>query len=213
MRILPGSLSLRARLLLAGVLVNVVMLALLIANSISVVDKKFDERMRIHLEEQRRLLNAALSVPLSRNQYKALSEILEQVRADDGITYLVLFDHQGRRVASTGWEETRPLPPAVTFLKGQPAWQGEQLHAAMDIEAAGIKIGRLHFGLSTEFMRAARAALIRENLAVGVAVLILSVLSLVALSFWLTRNLAQLTTASESLAAGDLNVRLPVEGG
>ncbi|MDH5535770.1 MAG: EAL domain-containing protein, partial [Betaproteobacteria bacterium] len=43
--------------------------------------------------------------------------------------------------------------------------------------------------------------------------LILSFATLVAISFWLTRNLTRLTSASERLAAGDLNVRLPVESG
>jgi len=55
--------------------------------------------------------------------------------------------------------------------------------------------------------------LLRDHLLIVAGALILSIVSMVALSYWLTRNLAQLTTASESLAAGDLNVRLPVEAG
>ena len=46
MKLLPVNLSLRTRLLLAGVLVNVMMLALLIADGISVMDNKLDERAR-----------------------------------------------------------------------------------------------------------------------------------------------------------------------
>ena len=61
MTILPFALSLRTRLLLAGVLVNAAMLALLIVNSIGIMDEKLHERTRIHLEEQKQLLNAALS--------------------------------------------------------------------------------------------------------------------------------------------------------
>jgi diguanylate cyclase (GGDEF)-like protein/PAS domain S-box-containing protein len=212
MSLIPAALSLRARLLLAGVVVNVVMLALLIANGISVLDKKLDERTLVHLEEQKQLLNAALSVPLAARQHRALAEILERVRADGGIVYLVLFDHNERLVADAGWESGRPLPqvaatPAPSFIS-----RAEHYHTAMDIEAAGMKIGRLHFGLTTEFMRRARADLIRENLAIGGFALILSVLSMIALSFWITRSLVQLTKASERLAAGDLNVRLPVGG-
>ncbi|HSB48091.1 MAG TPA: EAL domain-containing protein [Burkholderiales bacterium] len=211
MKILPFTLSLRARLLLAGVLVNVMMLALLIADGISVMDKKLTERARIHVEEQKQLLNAALSVPLAGRQYRAINQILERVRSDSGITYLVLFDHNDKLVASVGWEEDE-LPPVVATPETLSV-QGDRHHTAMDIEAAGIRIGRLHFGVSTTFMRTARAELVRENLAIGGFALVLSILSMIALSFWLTRNLAQLTKASESLAAGDLNVRLPVEAG
>jgi diguanylate cyclase (GGDEF)-like protein/PAS domain S-box-containing protein len=213
MTILPVSLSLRTRLLLAGVLVNVMMLALLIADGISVMDNKLDERARVHLEDQKQLLNAALSVPLAGRQYRAIAQILERVRSDSGITYLVLFDHNEKLVASAGWDENRPLPPVAAFPAASFSAQGETYHTALNIESAGIQVGRLHFGVSTAFMRSARAALVRENLAIGGFALVLSMLSMVALSFWLTRNLAQLTKASENLAAGDLTVRLPVEGG
>ncbi|MGH8661489.1 MAG: EAL domain-containing protein [Burkholderiales bacterium] len=213
MTILSVTLSLRTRLLLAGVLVNVMMLALLIADGISVMNNKLDERARIHLEEQKQLLNAALSVPLAGRQYRTLAQILERVRTDSGISYLVLFDHNEKLVASTGWDEASPLPPVAASPTASFTAQGERFHTALDIESAGIRIGRLHFGVSTAFMRTARAELVRENLAIGGFALVLSILSMVALSFWLTRNLAQLTKASESLAAGNLNVRLPVEGG
>ena len=213
MKFLSITLSLRARLLLAGVLVNVMMLALLIADGISVMDDKLDERARIHLQEQKQLLNAALSVPLAGRQYQTLTQILERVRTDGGITYLVLFDHNEKLVASVGWEEDTPLPPVAASPTASSLAQGDRFHTAMDIDSFGIRIGRLHFGVSTTFTRTARAELIRESLAIGGFALLLSILSMVTLSFWLTRNLAQLTKASENLAAGDLNVRLPVEGG
>jgi len=212
MTILPVTLSLRARLLLAGVLVNVMMLVLLIADGISVMDNKLNERARTHLEEQKQLLNAALSVPLAGRQYRALAQILERVRTDSGITYLVLFDHNEKLVASAGWDDDRPLPPVDASPTATFSAHGETFHTALNIESAGIQVGRLHFGVSTAYMRTARAELIRENLAIGGFALLLSILSMVALSYWLTRNLAQLTKASENLAAGDLNVRLPVEG-
>jgi diguanylate cyclase (GGDEF)-like protein/PAS domain S-box-containing protein len=213
MKLLPVTLSLRTRLLLAGVLVNVMMLALLIADGISVMDNKLDERARIHLEEQKQLLNAALSVPLAERQYQTLTQILERVRTDNGITYLVLFDHNEKLVASVGWDENTPLPRVAAASTAPSFVAGERFHTAMNIDSLGIRIGRLHFGVSTAFMRTARAELIRENLVIGGFALLLSILSMVALSFWLTRNLAQLTAASQNLAAGDLNVRLPVEGG
>jgi diguanylate cyclase (GGDEF)-like protein/PAS domain S-box-containing protein len=212
MRTVPLSLSLRTRLLLGGVLVNAMMLGLLIVNGIDIMDDRLDEQARIHVEEQKQLLNAALSVPFAAGQRQALSEILEQVRRDDGIIYLVLFDREGKLVASSGWAQG-PLPAAGPPGKQLFVGQTEHIHNAMDIRAGGRKLGELHFGLSTAFMRAARAELVRDNLVIGGIALVLSIVSMVALSYWLTRSLAQLTRASDSLAAGDLNVRLPVEGG
>jgi len=209
----PFSASLRTRLLLGGVAVNVMMLTLLIVNGISIMDERMSEQARIHIEEQKQLLNAALSRPLATGQDKALAEVLESVRRDNGIIYLVLFDRDDRLVASAGWERSSPLPRAEPPTKKVFVGQSQHIHSVMDVEAGGRKLGRLHFGLSTAFMATARTELIRENLVIGGIALLLSIISMFVLSFWLTRSLAQLTRASESLASGDLNVRLPVEGG
>jgi diguanylate cyclase (GGDEF)-like protein/PAS domain S-box-containing protein len=53
---------------------------------------------------------------------------------------------------------------------------------------------------------------VHVSLFIGIAALLLALVSMVALSYWLTRSLTELTAASQSLAAGDLNVRLPGEG-
>jgi len=114
MSVLAASLSLRTRLLLACVLVQVMMLALLIVNGISIMDAKLAERTRIHLEEEKQLLSAALVMPLASGQYQALSEILGRVRRDDGIVYLVVLDRGGKVVASAGRDGAaliKKLPP------------------------------------------------------------------------------------------------------
>ena len=209
----PLTLSLRARLLLGSVAVNVMMLAVLIVNGIGVIEDRLNEQASIHLQEQKQLLNAALSVPLAAGQYQELGEILNRVRRDDGIAYLMLFDGNEKLVASAGWEHVSPVPTVQTVAGKPPAGQAGHFYSEVDIEAAGRKIGRLHFGLSTAFMRAARVELIRDHAVIGGIALALSVLSMIALSYWLTRSLARLTRASETLAAGNLSVRLPVENG
>ena len=105
MGVLPAWLSLRTRLLLAGALVQVMMLALLIVNGISIMDAKLNERTRIHLEEEKQLLSAALLMPLASGQFNALGEILGRVRRDDSISYLVVLDRSGKVVARAGWEQ------------------------------------------------------------------------------------------------------------
>ena len=54
--------SLRVRLLLAGLLVQTVMLALLIVNGIKVMDEKLAERTRAHLDEQKQFMTDAVRV-------------------------------------------------------------------------------------------------------------------------------------------------------
>jgi diguanylate cyclase (GGDEF)-like protein/PAS domain S-box-containing protein len=199
--------SLRVRLLLAGVLVQTVMLALLIVNGINVMDQKLTERTRAQLDEQRQFLRAVLAAPLAANDYATAQKVLEHVRREDGIAYLVLLDASGRTVAASGWERDRVLP----HLKPAAHYQSGVFDTAVQIEMDGRNHGMLRFGVSTAFMQNARAELVRDNLAIGIVALILSIISLVGLSYWLTGSLVRLTRASTQVAAGDLDVQLPVE--
>jgi diguanylate cyclase (GGDEF)-like protein/PAS domain S-box-containing protein len=213
MKFLPVTMSLRTRLLLASALVQTLMLAMLIASAIHVMDEKLGERAQLHLEEQKQLLSAALAAPLAREDYTSISQVFERLRHHDGISYLVLSDVNGKVVAASGWDAARPLPAVDHRITDPVVVAKNRFDTEIDI-AVGIETyGRLRFGLSTAFIQTARAELIRDNLLIGALALILSLALMIALSYWLTRNLTQLTKASESLAGGDLNVRLPVEGG
>jgi len=209
----PFSLPLRTRLLLAITLVQVLMLAMLIIDGASVMQEKLVERTEVHLQEQKQLLNAALAGPLAAGDRVAASELVERVRRDGEIAYLILFDAAGQLVAASGWDARDPLPQPRTAFRARDLAQITRFDTEVDIESAGERYGRLQFGLNTGFLQAARDDLVRQSLLIGVFALILSFATTLAISFWLTRNLTRLTSASEQLAAGDLNVRLPVESG
>lgn len=208
-----ASLSLRSRLLLASTFVQIAMLALLMVNGISLMDSKLNERTRVHLKEQKQLLNAALALPLATGDYRDLQDVLDNVRRDNGIDYLVLVDAGGKVIAASGWESDKPLPPVDEFSNAQFANHEGIFHTEIQIESRHKKLGTLRFGLSTAFIKTARDELIRDNLLIGGIALLMSVISMMGLGYWLTRSLTQLTEASADLTAGNLNVRLPVEGG
>ena len=110
------SLSLRARLLLASALVQTVMIVLLITNGISVMSEKLTERTRVHLEEQKQLLSAALTAPLMQSDKARIQDVLERARRDQAMSYLVLFDRRGKVIATSGWDKKTPLPPRDSEL-------------------------------------------------------------------------------------------------
>ena len=116
-----NALPLRSRLLLASAAVQLVMMALLIYNSISVMDEKLIERTRIHLEEQKQLLSAALAVPVANADRAKAHEVLERARREQGIAYLVLSDRKGRVIATSGWDKRTPLPPREMLLTARGA--------------------------------------------------------------------------------------------
>lgn len=204
------ALPLRSRLLLGSAVVQLVMLALLIYNSIDVMDERLIERTRVHLAEHTKLLNAALEMPLAQSNMPRVQEVLDRARRDQGMTYLVLLDRAGRLVAASGWDTRKQLPPRDAVLS--PRERNNMFHGELDVLTGNDYFGKLAFGLSTEFLQTARRQLIRDNLAIGLGALGLSICLMVALAYWVTRHLTALSAASARLAGGDLNVRLPVRG-
>ena len=206
-------LSLRARLLLASAFVQIVMLVLIVGHSTQLMNKQLADRARLHLEEQKQLLSAALAAPLQRGDRSAIQAVLDRVRQDGGIAYLLLYDSHERIIASSGWYGQDELPRLQGSITDPSAIEKGWFDAETAVDAGGGSTAYLRFGTPTAFIQAARAELIRDNLLIGAVALIVSLVSMIAIAFWLTRSLTRLTRASESLAAGELGLRLPVESG
>jgi diguanylate cyclase (GGDEF)-like protein len=202
--------SLRFKLVLASVLVEVVLLSLLVANSQRLISSSLLEQVQLRVSELNPLLNAALAGPLAERDFGTLNDILRESRRREGLTYLVVIDNHDRIIASAGWEAGRPLP--LLDLDHHRYDPGEK--AVFDTETpitlAGQHYGRLQYGLSTAFLVAARATLLQQSLLIAAAEVTLSVLLLSLLGLWLTRHLGQLANASREVAAGRYDVRLPV---
>ncbi|MEO1767738.1 EAL domain-containing protein [Thiobacter aerophilum] len=201
--------SLRFRLVAATVLVELVIVGLLLANGARLLEDSLTAQARAHNQELQLLLRAALVAPLAQRDYATLREILSELQSREGLVYLVLYDNLGQIAASVGWDRTTPLPPPD---QDSALGRTEVFHAHLPIAAAGSVRGELRYGLSTRFLKDTQQKLLREGLTIAIAVLLLSLLLLTLLGYWLTRRLARLTRASQDVAAGHFDIRLPVRG-
>src|SRR4030095_13265108 len=139
--------------------------------------------------------------------------VLERVRRDEDFSYFVLCDAAGKLIAASGWDPARALPPPDRTMADPAVIAKRRFDAEVPVGDSAAPAGYLRFGMSTAFMEQARRELIRDNLLIAAVGLAISLVAMFALAYWLTHSLTQLTAASQSLAAGDLNVRLPVKGG
>lgn len=202
--------SLRLKLVLASVVVEVLMLSLLVTNSLRLIENSLVEQARLRLEEVTPLLNTSLAVPLAQRDYATLQEILKESRRRNGIEYLVLFDRDNRIVASTGWDRNRPLPEIDQKLSD--AERGDHIFDAQtNIYFAGQTYGMLRYGVALDFLIDAKSHLLHQSLFIALGEVLLSVLLLAILGYWLTRHLQMLAAASEAVAKGDFDVNLPVK--
>jgi CheY-like chemotaxis protein/signal transduction histidine kinase len=202
--------SLRLKLVIGSVLIEVAMLALLVVNSVRLIEANLYQQVSLHAEQITPLLSAALTAPLAERDYATITSIVTEIRRRNDILYAVVHDGKGRVVAVDGWDLAKPLPPATADMRDIVLGKSECYDVRAPIALLGQPLGVLHYGLSTAFLTKARADLIRESLEIAAVGIVCSLVLLTALAYWLTRHLKRLTDASGRISGGDYDVRLPV---
>ena len=192
--------SLRLKLVLITVLVEVVMLTLLVANSIWLIDNVLDEQARSRVKLLFPLLSASLATPLAQGNVASAKQILADTQIKEGLLYALLFDDKGNPIAG----DEHPLPAAGT-PNLYDAW--------IPIERDGKTYGSLHLGISTAYLSAAKKKLFWESLVIAGGEVALSLLLFLALGYWLTKHLAELVDAGRAVASGNYAVRVAVASG
>jgi len=204
--------SLRVKLVLASVLVEVLLLSLLVFNSVRLIENSLADQARLRHAELNLLLNASLAGPLAERDYGTMQDIMSEVRQREGISYLALFDTYGKVMASSGWDMAQPLPPVERRDIASPdPDHADRLDTETPMVIAGQHLGTLRYGISTRFLREARTSLLQQSLAIASAEVILSILLLSLVGYWLTRHLALLSRASAQIADGNFDLQLPQE--
>jgi signal transduction histidine kinase/CheY-like chemotaxis protein len=197
--------SLRLRLLIASLAIEILLVVLLLGNSLRLIDQQLSEQTERHQSAIQRAYKVAISIPLADRDYASLHDILENWQAPGEIEYLVLSDLQGKRLANIAWPDNKPLP-----APGKAA-DAPLLHSNFPIEVYGQHYGYLHYGLSLKFLETARHELLIQGILIALLGVFLTGLVLFAIGYWLTRHLATLASASTRIAAGDYQVALPTE--
>lgn len=197
---LPFLHSIRARLIVASVLVQCAVLAVVLLNTSRIWNEMTLRSDEVRIAELSRLLNAAFAGPLSTGDLAAAADLLDGIRAPEGIDYLVLLDQRGHIIAARGWDIARALPTPDRLANGNT---GALINVATPIGYGGEKLAELHFGISTEIMRLGIKRLMLQNALVLLAGMGLSVLLMVATGIWLTRHLYRLIASAETITTGN----------
>ena len=201
--------SLRRKLIVACVLVELGAMLLVLLVGSRMMQDTLQNQAETQSQQVVAVLNQALVTPLVQRDFATAQQILDRVRDPHSIPYLVLVDHRGRQVASSGWDPALPLPSSdigPVDLDRDDAI----LHLSEPIRLQGQTIARLELGLSTEQLRRALNAFRATGLFIAALALAVSVALLAVISHALTRNLAAVSAASRKVAAGEFDIRVPV---
>lgn len=201
--------SLRSRLILAILLIQSAMLALILWSGEEVVQKNLMERIENRRWEQAILLEAALATPMAQADYGAVADVLWAAQASEGIDYLVMLDLDDKIIAAANWDHAQPLPPLDADLASVLRHNKPRFDISIPIGIGAQRFGRLQYGMSLAFVARMQAELRRQILIVASLGVLLSLALTAWVTVWLTRHLKTLVRASQELAAGRLETPLP----
>lgn len=210
---LPLLRTLRARLILAVLLVQFVVSGILLLNVGRVWTDMVLKVTEVRVAELGRLLNAGLAPALAGMDAPMANGLLEGMRTPDGIDYLVLLDNQQKVISARGWEAATPLPEPTRFEQLRLGQKMPVLvHAGVTLQHNGIVRGTLRFGVSTEILRHSVGSLVGQSIALVVGGGVASALLPMLLSLWLTRRLYRLIEAADRSANTPVPQAIVLEG-
>ncbi|MBT9521317.1 MAG: EAL domain-containing protein [Dechloromonas sp.] len=192
--------SLRGRLITLTVVVEIVMISAILWNSQRLAEEHLIRQFELRRAEISSLLQAALAPAMVQRDYAAVSEILDSAQKLQGMTYLVMFDEDQQRVASSNLDSASPIP--AVDARNQPIFRLQNLNVRIPIRLEQRSYGELQIGIDLRFLNEARQEILLQNFVLAILGILLSTFVLIAIALWLTRRLAALSAASNDLAAG-----------
>ena len=197
--------SLRFKLVVVSVLVEVVMLTLLLSNSIRIINEVIDRESQTRAESITKLLDSALAVYVFERDFATLNEMLQKLvgNAEGEFSYIRVFDDRDQLYAEV--DKKNHSEPGKIYV------DNEVLHIASPLMLTGQEIGSFQYGISMQALYASKTSLLRQGLVIAGLEIVLTIILLGTIGFLLTRHMSVLLRGVEDISAGLYNVKIPVK--
>jgi two-component system, sensor histidine kinase len=189
----------RTRLLIAGLLLQVMALGLMGGAGIALFERYLEREFEQHVRQFGPLMNAALATPMAQRDYASVAAILAESRKERGFVYLEVRDPAGRTIAREG--EWSPADSLEGLLR----------EGVVDLDLSGQRLGRVAWGVSIEPVLQTRAQAAGTIAGAGLLILLLCLAVLLWLDRSLTRPIRQLERAAGEIHAGNYAISLAVD--
>lgn len=185
------------------------MLSLLVWNSLRLMETALVEQLENRITQIQPLLHASLAGPLLQEDIASIKEVTQQISSEE-IGYVAVYNSLNENLATTG------KPKLIdTIVHGETGryleWRKQEdlylLRFPIAIEQQ--LLGHVDLEINTGLISLAIGNLKKQGTIIASIEVVLTILLLGLLGYALTRHLFALTQAAESMAAGDMSIRIP----
>jgi signal transduction histidine kinase/HPt (histidine-containing phosphotransfer) domain-containing protein/ActR/RegA family two-component response regulator len=196
--------TVRGRLLILAIGIEMLMLTVLVFNSLRLLHDAMTNQARSQAAQYHPVLKAALTAPLAQHDYATVQAVINESRTAGEVLYIVVVDPTGKWAGSSGWPADRPLPEPSKDIPLFKSEKDPRYDVVVPISMYNQPLGTLHFGLDLSQIVSARRTLLVQGVSIAAVLLLFSSLILLLMGYWLTRHLTTLTQASLQVASGNL---------
>jgi diguanylate cyclase (GGDEF)-like protein/PAS domain S-box-containing protein len=202
--------SIRTRLVIVSIVIEVTMLGLLIANSLRLMTEVMENRTEARLQTVSPLLNASLGARLFERDHASVREILLQLVNSPAaeLDYIVVLDDKKKLYAQAGKVDAARLPAVDQNIR--QSLSDLVYDTAIPLTLGGETIGYAQYGLSMASFVASRESILRQSLLIAGAEILFTLLALGIAGYLLTRHIKALLTATQKISGGDYDLHIPV---
>ena len=204
--------TVRGKLIVLAIGIEVVMLTMLVGNSLRLLHSSMTDQVRWQAEQTVAVLNAALTAPLAQLDLATVQAVLDESRVTSGLDYIVVVDRSDKRVAASGWQNEAPLPEPSSSFSLFDNNKEPRYNVAVPVSLHNQRLGTLHIGLNLTQIVKARRSLLTQGMTIAAFELLLSSIILLFVGAWLTRHLTGLTETSLQVASGNFTPSPVYEG-
>jgi len=207
----PWYRSIRFRLVASAIVIEILMLGLLLANSYRLVTEALETQTQMRLNALTPLLGASLADRVFQRDHSEIESILHRLTDSSSaeFRYIVVLGPRGELLGKAG---DAPADSNNEDSNVLSALSDLTYDTRIQLTLPGeTRVGTVRFGLSLVSLAGLRDNVLRQNLIIAGVAVLLSLLLLASLGYLLTRHIARLVAATRRVAQGDFSASIDAD--
>ncbi|MCK9337177.1 MAG: PAS domain S-box protein [Arcobacteraceae bacterium] len=197
--------SLRFKLIAFSVLIQIIMLGLLIANSSRLIENHLTAQAMKQLSETKSNINASLLPLVVSRDYASLNSLLNEFTHSNKISYIFVKDDK-QIIASSKWDLEKEIPK----INNEFNTNFDVYNTKTSIDFLGQTYAEVYFGVDTTFLQNAKSELFEQSFIIALVEIALTTILLLTIGYLLTKHLFLLTNAAENVSNKNFDVKLDI---
>ncbi len=200
--------SLRCRLIVSVVIIEIVMLSILVWNNISIIKTTHSDRLKDTANSMLQQIANTSGSYMVAVDYASLEDYLKNVIDYRELVYLAILDRDDNLVISMGPFPDKHRPS----IDSDPTKTDDKIFdIAKDITVADQPMGKVLVGFSLSLMQDAINKSRIRGISIAALEIILTIIVTIVIGLGLTRRLALLSNAAAQVEAGNYSVSIPTD--